>query len=1612
MKYLSLLILLTTFTSFTSQCKEGCLICKDGITCLICDFMNGYYLNRDVCERDDIGKCKLYAANSENAMCLACFDGYYDIANGKCAEVLFQIPFCMEYQMEGVCSLCQPGYRIKQDLCEKVETKFLVDNCLVHSEDERLCDECTAEYILATNKESCVRDPGIRYCHHYSFLECQKCGDGTVEHLNSYFDKFKEMIDNNKIDELNSTIYDYLHAKIDRVLHRICVPANLPHCVEYETLSFCARCEDKYYVTPSGNCHPYPVEPVGHCMVYLDLKTCKLCREGFHVNKEGKCQENEIIEFCTAFSGDALVTTCMTCEDEYFLVGNKCFPRENHNVDNCGFYAISYDFCQECSSGYEVTSDKLGCLPEIVHCQDYIKSNKDTDKHTCEHCEDEFFLIGEECQRGLVDSCRAYMTNAEVCVRCTEEAYVSGNVCLPRGITIEDCAVYDANQEDKCETCDSNAIKFDLDKKCKPTNTIDFCSKFSNFETCSECEEKYELVNNKCNPIDASLNCLKKIGNNCNKCKVNFYLENGQCHKIPSPVLDNCMELEENPTEMNACKGCNEDNVPIKAEEEPLCIDPNTIDIDSITHCVKFKKDSNGDTCLKCENNKIVSSDGLSCLDNCPAGEVAVIGKVTFDNGGVSPVSAEAFMKCEAVNVTTNPELENCAIAAMATNKPGNPLACVKCVNNGIPTQTCPMEMTYFDETGTSTDDLLSAHAAVECSVAPNAIFGNNQSSTKDSNCLFYKLETVGGNAVFTCQACKFGKTGSISSLSPTVHHVSCSDNVEGCDSSVEFNGALLDNDWILEIFAFQIPYKYSCHKCTSDTEIPFIHLSFKSGLTPYALNHNPPSEASSKNGNLVECRVPNASGLGMTSTEFSNFPSNCALGFYSVDREKNSDLNIGTSVNCLACKNGFKPVKDANNFLIVSCQQIDFCDTSNDDEGWFNGCRTCQEGYSHNFNLTTKMIDYQDCQRHDILNCLAYDSTNNACAICKKGYTFNYNGVCESLTPTNCQNYNKLVQNSFSQTLDINHIDRALYFIFEEGCDACDNGYINVKYDEDLETCVASTYLTNGNFPDQNNKYIKNCSSHVLNNSGGFSCFKCEDSYLMVDGNKKCIYQYLFANCILANSNETSCVTCDPDYVRLTDGTCVPKTINLCKTWSKTDAVETCKECESGYILEGNTCQEGHINNCETFDSSTKFCTSCVEGFVLVVPNSIHQQCMPIPSDLQCATATLSADHTHLECLTCEPGTSFTSDPNDVNQNTCVNGAVIDNCAKYDIKNPIGKSTFQCLECESEYFIDEGECKPRTQLEGCSEFSISFDECAICEEDYVFNDNLVCTKLKLGINHCIEYTDDSTCTKCDKYSYLEDNECKTVAKDNIIQYCKEYTDATQCKECQNGSYLSNNDCIMTLASNCKTAENERNCRSCEDGWYLFVNNRTGNKNCEESRIANCAEFVKDMDECAVCAPHYYVNRSGSCTAVDKKIEHCEVYNKDNQKCEFCFEGYVLSANQTDCKFVHGIEMFNGCKRLMYRTSPRCLTCDPGHYFDKNVCIACTNQRYGEGCLYCDYKNNDNCLICRPGYWMSANGICLKNSQLDLRFSNSVKGEMRNGVGIVFTIIAILMLIK
>jgi hypothetical protein len=130
---------------------------------------------------------------------------------------------------------------------------------------------------------------------------------------------------------------------------------------------------------------------------------------------------------------------------------------------------------------------------------------------------------------------------------------------------------------------------------------------------CSSCRVGYQLTQSKSCVLNSCSvsNCLFcDDSSKCVKCKSNYTLSSGQC-TMAQCTLSNCITCKTGSIFCDSCSAGFVLNIWSGVCEQLIF---------PITNCTAFMKDpSNQNRCVQCSNQYVPSSDGFSCVLNCPS---------------------------------------------------------------------------------------------------------------------------------------------------------------------------------------------------------------------------------------------------------------------------------------------------------------------------------------------------------------------------------------------------------------------------------------------------------------------------------------------------------------------------------------------------------------------------------------------------------------------------------------------------------------------------------------------------------------------------------------------------------------------------------------------------------------------------------------------------------------------------------------------------------------------------------------------------------------------------------------------------------------------------------
>ena len=1576
MKIIFTLLFIFMIGKYISECTPGCIMCKES-KCLSCDDINGYHLNINYqCERRVEQNCGIFELFSFK--CKKCLESFYLTPNG-CKKVESPLDNCKDYLTEKSCGKCETGFFLKNEICTEIENP--IENCSIHDETNfKECLLCKKNFVLNSLKNECLINPNIDNCAFYSILSCEDCDSNTIQEENFYIYNIKKEIFNNNPNSINNLISTYSQNQVDLNIFQKCGPKNIRNCKIFDTLESCLICDNGYFLKKEGNCSKFPQDPIYNCKIYQTPSICAICNSNYFLENSRKCTLINLIDGCHFYNNSANNSICEKCDPSRYLKNNQCFEREKTNIHGCEIYSNYSERCQKCENFHIISENGDECFLAIPNCEinfiiDNYHEHIDDDDFIaldCKKCETGFYLESvNNCVPGTTMNCDTFEKDKNICKKCADGFYLdSEKLCKLRENFIDFCDIYDNQVSSSCVKCNFSSVKFNLKVGCRKIENINNCQEYKNYKFCGKCKKYYQLNNlGFCDLIPEIENCEEKKNNLCRKCRKNYLLRNGKCKEFDSFLNINCKS--NNLNGMNSefkCDSCSKISEPFIFKQNFTCKNKN--EDHNIKYCKKYKITDTEKTCEMCSSTFILSSDKKKCLIECNYDETIIISQINFENR----IEISNYKICKKINIY------GCEEASNDLNN-HNRYICGKCKKGYYPIESCSSELTYYNFLGKTPDSIGNAFLGIKCNlnIGEDIFFPN--SSEPDSNCEYYSIDNNNRNF---CQKCIWGKTGKVIHFDEKITFLDCSQDIENCDKEIIFGGSAWNNEWIKDMYGFTIPNKFTCHKCFND-KIPFLHMTRKTEFIPFKMEIDiiVPSSGNEHflNSNHVECKEPTQKGLGMKKEEFTDFPENCALGFFAVDMKKKSEIgNILTSTVCIACKNGYLPVYSQDGFFIQKCELVKNCDLSSDIDGFFNACKKCEKKFVHFYNKNKNLVDFTKCIHNASENCLSSifgSKINSKCILCKRGYKLNSDSICEKILPHYCLNFIEKMTYSLNEKLTPIKLSLLFYFNGKGyGCNFCSNKKISNFTKENI-LCLENKYIQKKKFSEKT-KYTVKCRNYMLE-KGELRCKICEEGYILIESGNKCIPK--LENCLIAKNNEIQCSLCKINYT-LVKKTCVFNKIEYCLEYINDVNLLLCKRCNNKYFLHNNKCEIGIIKNCEIYNHDGS-CKKCLSKSFLI---STHKKsiCSDIPLKQNCLE--LSGIKNELICNKCAEGFIQIKKENYFNKNICLSLNNVDNCDIYDIRDDLFYSTLECLKCKENYYVKNNLCFLRTNLNtNCEELEEYKDECKKCKINYLLL-NGFCEEIIPGKENCEIYIDYENCELCKTGYYLrEDNSCHTIS--SKIQNCKYYLNAENCYKCYNGYLLEKNICEKIIVNNCQIVIASNICEKCKKNYFLTkieMNEKyTFKIDCELGIIENCSEIESQEPlTCKVCITNYYLNEENFCQKSNFQINNCNIYYSNNI-CEQCIQGAILSADKKSCIINNKDSLsFSNCKNLKYLETPRCSACKEGYFFKDGICISCDSSVI-IGCRFCDPYHSDRCLVCKNGFNHTNDGICKLNQALE-----------------------------
>lgn len=281
-----------------------------------------------------------------------------------------------------------------------------------------------------------------------------------------------------------------------------------------------------------------------------------------------------------------------------------------------------------------------------------------------------------------------------------------------------------------------------------------------------------------------------------------------------------------------------------------------------------------------------------------------------------------------------------------------------------------------------------------------------------------------------------------------------------------------------------------------------------------------------------------------------------------------------------------------------------------------------------------------------------------------------------------------------------------------------------------------------------------------------------------------------------------------------------------------------------------------------------------------------------------------------------------------------------------------------------------------KDSIPGCE--SCDNTKCSNCSE-LLFLDNdkksYSYGKCINGIDFCIDFTDEKTCSTCTNFSNKGPDMNGKCSKCKL-DYCSSCPyNVSICEDCMDGYVLVNKKCIPCPINCSKCAKSDENdeiyCYKCDKPHYQYQ------FKCYDCFVDHCAKCVRTFDSntnkyilgCIMCEDDYYLDVSTYLKCIKKEVENCFEF-VNSTYCKRCHNGYGLDENGKcqPCLDTNCIECPNNYKN--------CLKCNESYYRDSH--LNCYPHCFDEKCRNCDKLDYKKCNRCKPGYFLNDNGDCIR----------------------------------
>ena len=1397
-----------------------------------------------------------------------------------------------------------------------------IKNCKRCGEDDQVntCEECEDKYFLFMNNLYCMpcADP------YYGQDGCEGNCVPFIK-VNSHYIECNE---NDCIDGYYNLNGFCISCGLGSPGCKTCtVAVNSNDQKEYT----CLECiSNEYHLNSNGICEHCSPNYCNKCHYESDNEVCDECIEGYYLDSNKQCKichtnvpiDNGYCNVCSDDQTDYDSGTCR-CYSHYVLKDHSTCVKCPNNCDSCVYNSQSQKTeCLKCSSGFTLNSEKTctACEEGCKYC-----TISEANKFVCQVC-----YSGDLLSNGKCIVCPQNCATCESESKCTicnyGYALLSDGSCrsCPFG-----CSSCKANNKDEaiCEQCHYNyALKSETECTYCPGLTdegLENCQlcgydKENDKYQCYQCgttrrENSYEYYQ-----AYTFINNTYQCFDNTDKTKPEFY---------------GCFEAYKNGNKYE-CLKCDSYNT-IMVTNLKRCIDPSDYDLGS---CYSAENVGTEDeplySCTQCPDTNAVISKGNQKLCRARENDLSYCLEGTMDNDG--------NIKCTKCvnNGQLNTDTNICECSSDSFGKFSE--WCYKCNDrfNGNPGCNAEKGCKYY-----SSNDQLNCN---ECADGYFEYTDGQCYSCSDEikGCEECHVSEVGGVKAI-CDSCPYGYSYNSDLKKCELKNCEYYPEIsEGCMICEEKREEFITNKKCHRCKAGFLKTKdEQCVNCRTEENGGPDCLKCAYNLGNIVCDYCPDfGHALNSDRKCYKCqnRIKNCELCKFIKNDDDTEKLTCTFcraGFYP-----DSEGKCVSYVNYLKrIDNCYKYFYQINGIYFVTEAYYDDIY----DYEYYSYYSTNNPNYINYYDLSD-FIRYGNFNYTNVIFPAINSQIETQCINCNSEYYLNSQGICEKVSIEDCTltsiinnfplqfkkckafcdypyKYKKIEIEYINSSDEIKLFDPYDFFSKYER-------YNTTELFENLDDNLKPIFLKSNlcMYRGDNERNYQDCERvRYDENTGSYKCSRCyNNEYFILDTYlNRCKYNYNY-------HDEYYYYEKDYDLLSDDDFNCVKENIG-----TGANPIYSCTKCyNDNYLLVTNEnnikyCKykyEQEIKNCTEAIANTSYidtiynCTSCTRNFLPYNSKFFGREiCQYVYENVTREKQINLEQFEKVESVnateegTCEKKNYFTPD-----------GKKCYQCNNQDVGMPgcKGACTFslkrndviKCEDgCETGYIeIKEGVCQSCDSLNsGC--YECHYDDeypdnylkvkrerrfvCDFCETGFVKVDGKCKTCEDLDLDYCEECDVDPNnsnayiCTKCNKYSVLEDGECN---------------------DCYDGyEFINNNKCFACADYNnggikgCNTCEKNDNeeliCRICYEGYILLTNNNSClnvSQNKELENFEYCEQLTMDNNKqlyCSKCSEEYTLlkendNDKGTCVQITSLYDANLYYNSYSSYITEFFKKYNL----------------------------------------------------------------------------------------------------------------------